>query len=301
MFVLPEVSDEELLALESRVQEAQRRRSIEGMTAFGFGEVSIALGWPSEAPRFVAKRLIPMDDAARVDAPLAAIDAYVGRFVERGHHVLPTQTRRVERPDGRHVGYVLQPVVAKDQLAETVLKTEAPAVAHPLLLAVREFVEACGGDGIMLDAQIPNFTWVDGKVSLLDVTSPGFFDQSAKLDNPMADMSNQLVPAVLRPAMVKATDDILQTYRGFHNQLTQVCVFLYRVNADAWVPPAIETFNEVLDVPIDAAVVLEKWEKNKKDFPKIKKLLQMQRAWQEKVRRVPYEYLITDSFTGEVL
>ena len=301
IFTLPEVADEELQVLEERVQAAQRTRSLDGMTVFGFGEVSIAVGWPSEAPRFVAKRLIPIDTAARMDAPLAAIDDYIRQVEASGGEVLPTETRRLDRPDGKHVGYVLQPIVDKAQLAESVLKNETPAAGHPLLVAVRDFVLACGGDHIMLDAQIPNFAWVDGTLSLLDITSPGSFDADGTLDYKMADLSTQLVPKVFRGALEKATDEILQTYRGIHNQLTQVVVFLHRVNAQAWVQPAIDTFNEVLDVPIDAAVVSEKWEKNQKDFPKVKKLFLAQRMWQEKVRRQPYEYLICDSFTGEVL
>ncbi len=300
-FTPPDVSDEELLALEARVQEAQRNRSLDGLTAYGFGEVSIALGWPTDEPRFVAKRLIPMAEAHRIDEPLAAIETLIGRVTDRGHRVLPTETRRVRRPDGQHVGYVVQPIVPKGQLAETVLATDTPTVGHPLLVAVRDFVQACGGDDVMLDAQIPNFARVDGELWLLDVTSPARFEPDGTLIDPLADLSAQLVPAVLRPALGKATNDILQTYRGVHNQLTQVAVFLRRVDAEAWVQPAIETFNEVLDEPIDPAVVAEKWEKNQKDFPKIKKLLQIQRAWQEKVRRRPYEYLITDSFTGEVI
>lgn len=300
-FTLPDVGDDELLALEARIQDAQRRRSLEGLATFGFGEVSIALGWPSEAPRFIAKRLIPMAEPHRIDEPLAGVQMLIDRVIDRGHRVLPTQTRRIERPDGQHVGYVVQPIVPKEQLAETVLATDAPVVDHPLLVSIREFVLACGGDDVMLDAQIPNFARVDGELWLLDVTSPSRFEADGTLIDPMADLSAQLVPAVLRPALGKATNDILQTYRGFHNQFTQVVVFLHRIGAEAWVPAAIETFDAVLDAPIDPAVVAEKWAKNQKDFPKIKKLLQIQRAWQEKVRRRPYEYLITDSFSGEVI
>ena len=78
-------------------------------------------------------------------------------------------------------------------------------------------------------------------------------------------------------------------------------VFLHRVGADAWVGAAIETFNEVLEVPIDQRVVHERWEQNQKDFSRLKKLARLQRAWQETVRGRPFEYLITDSFAGEVL
>ena len=299
-FAIPSVSNDELLALESRIQQAQRERSVDGLKVFGFGEVSIAIGWPTNDPRFIAKRLIPMPDAELIEAPLRAIEAFVDQVHSRGGKVLPTETRRITRADGQHVGYVVQPIVPRDMLAETMLKGE-PEAFHPLLVAVRDFVVACGGDDVALDAQIPNFAWTDGEVWLLDVTSPASFDSAGRLVCSTLDLSKQLVPAVLGPVLDKASRDIFKQYRGVRGALMQVVVFLHRVGADAWVGAAIETFNEVLEVPIDPQVVHERWEQNQKDFLRVKKLVQLQRAWQEKVRRRPFEYLITDSFSGEVL
>ncbi|MEM9521400.1 MAG: DUF6206 family protein [Actinomycetota bacterium] len=300
-YELPEISDQELLALEATIQVAQRRRSLEGLKVLGFGEVSIAVGWPVEQPRFVAKRLIPVDDAAELDEPLAAIDEFVAGVRSNGGNALPHATRRIQRDDGRHVGYVVQPLVPADELAEKVLERETPEAGHPLLVAVRDFVMATTDDHLIMDAQVPNFAWRDDEVWLLDITSPASFDANDKLVYPNLPLANQLVPALLRPALGKASTDIYKLYRYPHGALTQVAVFLHRVHADAWVEPAIATFNEVLDEPIDPAVVAARWERNVKDFPRVKKLLMIQRAWQENVRRRPYEYLITDSFTGEVL
>lgn len=298
---LPEITDDELIALEEAVRAAQATRSLDGLTVLGFGEVSIAIGWPAERPRFVAKRLIPVADATDLDGPLDAIDAFVERVRASGGRVLPHATRRVQRDDGRHVGYVVQPVVAREELAEMVLESEPPAAFHPLLVAVRDFVVGCADDDLVLDAQIPNFAWRDGEVWLLDITSPARFDAGDRLDYPNQPLANQLVPAVLRPALGKASADILRLYRGQQGALTQVVVFLHRIGAESWVEPAIATFNEVLDEPIELDEVRDRWARNVKDFPRIKKLLLAQRAWQERVRRRPYEYLITDSFTGEVL
>lgn len=300
-YQLPEISDVELLALEETIRSAQRARSLDGLTVLGFGEVSIALGWPVDEPRFVAKRLIPVDDAADLDGPLGAIDEFVDGLRASGGKVLPHATRRVRRDDGRHVGYVVQPLVRRGELAETVLTSEPPEAFHPLLVAVRDFVVRCADDHLILDAQIPNFAWRDGEIWLLDITSPARFDADGQLDYPNLPLANQLVPAPLRPALGKASADIFRLYRGHHGALTQVVVFLHRIGAEAWVEPAIATFNEALDEPIELNEVRARWERNVKEFPRVKKLLMVQRAWQEKVRRRPYEYLITDSFTGEVL
>lgn len=300
-YSLPSVSDDELLGLEAAIRHAQRNRSLDGLKVFGFGEVSIATGWPTAEPRFVAKRMLPMPERAAVDEPLAAIDEFASTLRSRGGTVLPYETRRVQRDDGLHVGYVVQPIVAKADLAETTLKTDTPEAFHPLLVAVRDFVAQCSDDHMALDAQVPNFAWVNGELQLLDITSPAGFDADGGLIYANAELSNQLVPALLRPVLAKATVDVFELYRGVAGALTQVAVFLNRVQAEAWVDPAIETFNEILDTPIERSTVDERWAQNVKDFPKIKNLLKMQRAWQEKIRRRPFEYLITDSFSGEVL
>jgi hypothetical protein len=300
-YELPVVSDDELLELEERVRMACANRSLDGLSVFGFGEVSIALGWPTKEPRFVAKRMYPMPDAAAVDEPLLAIDPFAAHVEASGRKVLPYETRRIQRPDGNHVGYLVQPIVPKEELAETVLKTDTPAANHPLLIAVRDFVVACAEDDRALDAQIPNFAWRDGEVWLLDITTPAGFDANGKLEYPMLELSQQLVPKPLAGAFTKAATDIFTLYRGVEGALTQIVVFLHRVGADAWVEPAIETFNSVLDDPIQLSVVQERWEQNVKDFPRIKKVLTIERAWREKVRRKPFEFLIADSFTGEIL
>ena len=149
-FELPVVDDTELLELEAIVQQAQRARSLDGLRVLGFGEVSIALGWPLADPRFVAKRLIPVDNADDIDEPLAAIDDFVEQLRARGGKVLPYSTRRIQRGDGAYVGYLVQPVVDRAELAETVLKNDPPAAFHPLLVAVRDYVARCTDDHMAL-------------------------------------------------------------------------------------------------------------------------------------------------------
>lgn len=300
LFPTPEATDQQLLELEALFQKAQKERSVDGLNVFGFGEVSIAVGFPSDEPSFVAKRLIPLPEKSRIDSALADIDNYINRIRQSGGSVLPTVTRRIERPDGQHVAYVVQPIVPRECLAEVVLTNEEPQAGHPLLVAVRDFAMECVSDEMAIDTQIPNFTWVDGQVSLLDITTPATFDSSGTMTYDTY-MSKQLVLLPLRGALHKATEKVLGMYRGPHGSLTQTVVFLNRVGAQAWVEPAIETFNETLDEPIDPTEVKRRWDQNAKDFPRIKKMVQMQRAWQEKVRRTPFEYLITDSFTGEII
>jgi len=300
-YELPLVTDDELLAIEKKVQAAQENRSLDGLNVYGFGEVSIALGWPTEDPRFIAKRMVPSTSAAGMEVPWKAIHAFTDGIEASEGKVLPFETRSIRRSDGNYLGYIVQPIVPKEELAETVLKTETPQPFHPLLIAVRDFVVDCSDDNLALDAQIPNFAWKDGEVQLLDISSPAWFDSNGKLDFPSMNLATSLVPTLIRPAFRKGVSDILALYRGKQGSLTQTVVFLNRIGAQDWIPAAIETFNEVLDEPIEISSVNEIWAQNVKDFPRVKKMCMAQRSWQEKVRRKPYEFLIMDSMNGKCL
>ena len=64
-FEAPAVDDDELREVEQAIQRAQRDRSVDHLHVLGLGEISVAVGWPTETPRFVAKRLLPLADSFR--------------------------------------------------------------------------------------------------------------------------------------------------------------------------------------------------------------------------------------------
>ena len=70
---------------------------------------------------------------------------------------------------------------------------------------------------------------------------------------------------------------------------------------DDWLEPVVATLNDVLDEPLDAATIRERTAKRHKDMIQLKKIMMLQRLWATKVRRQPYDFFITDSWTGEIV
>lgn len=64
----------------------------------------------------------------------------------------------------------------------------------------------------------------------------------------------------------------------------------------------VATSNQVLDdEPLDPAEIRSRLARRHKDMVMLKLLMKVQRAWATRVRRQPYDFLITDSFSGTIL
>ena len=161
-----------LQAAEAAIGDAIVRRDASRLEVLGFGEIAVAVGWPTDAPEVVLKRTAVYRSRADCERHMGAVDDYVARLAERGAAILPTSTHVVERTDGRFVGYAAQPVVARSLLAETVLEIDEPRSDHPLLGAVRDYAVRHVTPELSVDMQIPNFAWDGDQLVLLDITTP---------------------------------------------------------------------------------------------------------------------------------
>ena len=296
----PTLGDEDLAIVEEHFQKALRERSVDHLRVFGFGEISVAVGYPIDHPTAVLKRLPPNRDSAHADFQLSLIEDFRDSIVRRGGRIVPTEIRGFLRDDGLIVPYIIQPVIPKEMLADTVIATDEPTVDHPILLALYDYVMQVGDNRLTIDSQITNFAWHDDQLWLHDMSTPHTYDALGKYDG---DFSTgfQALPAVLKPLLQKEVAHIFEYYLSPTGALTQTAVFLKRIDADDWVQPALETFNARLDTPIEINEVNALYAKQLKEFPRLKQLARIQRAWQTHVRRKPYEILITNSFSGEIL
>ncbi len=299
-FVAPEVSDTELNDVDRAIQRAQIERSVEHLRVLGLGEISVAVGWPTDEPLFVAKRLLPSHNRADAQRDVDMIIDFARRIEANGGRLVGTDVRVLDRDGGGFVPYLLQPVIPGELLAERLLETETPAVDHPVLVALCNMVTEVNSADFAIDPQVPNFAWHDDELWLFDFSTPMTFDSEGRF-NGNFDSGYRTLPAVLKPVLRREVAKIFGYYRSPTHALTQTVVFLKRIGADDWVDPAMATFNTRLPDPIDRAQVDALYERQIKEFPRLKQLARVQRAWQENVRRRPYEYLITDSFSGRVL
>ena len=120
------ITDAELATLERQVWAALEAGDTSGLRVLGYGEITLVLGWPADAPRFACKRLPVFPDAARAAAYGATIAEYIEELVGRGVDVLASEWRTVAA--GADVAaYVVQPVLPGETLVPNLLRADPAA------------------------------------------------------------------------------------------------------------------------------------------------------------------------------
>ena len=301
-WVLPEVSDAELLEVERTILRAVDTRDVSELNILGMGELGLAVGWPTESPHAVFKRQAP-GPAEQLEVDRVLMHRFHDQLKSAGASVIPTDVRMITNDDGDLIPYLIQPLVERNKLAEVIIANDEPRPDHPVLMSIRTLVSSVVRDdptgGLSIDAQVTNFAWNGSGVVSLDTTPPLIWDAAS---GPLYDVGNYLtaVPAVLRPVALRLTKRAGNGYRTVRGVLELTAAYLTRINQERWVDSAIECFNEILDEPLDRATVDHRYEEMLKDIPMIKRLARLQRFWSTHVRRTRYEFFITNSFTGEI-
>lgn len=292
----------ELESAEAAIVRALESRSIDDLNVLGFGELGLAIAWPSENSAFVLKRQAPGTPATVAAGKQRMLD-YIEALERRGVSVVPTTVVDIPLARGLRVPYLIQPVLDPAELVENILAAAEPTPNHPVLLAIRDAVVAVVEDspagGLSLDAQVSNFVWHHDQLHVLD-TTPVL--QWAAGSGPLHDVGNYLnaVPAPVRPVAMKMTRKVGEAYRTQHGCFFRAVAYLRRIELEHWTDAAIQCFNEVLDQPIDRAVADAEYAASVKELPNIKRLARAQRHWTETIRRQRYEFFITDSFAGKI-
>ncbi|MEL6985112.1 MAG: DUF6206 family protein [Actinomycetota bacterium] len=297
----PEVSDEALREADAAIDRAIAARDTSDLHVLGFGEFSVALGWPTAAPEYVLKRALVYDSRASCQAHFDTIQGFVDMLEANGADVIASSLHVVERPDGRASGYVTQPLVPKDLLAQTALDRDEPRADHPVVLAHRDMaVHHCTPE-YAVDLQVPNFAFDGDRYAYLDITSPVTWDADGTFTGPIPDELVRMVPAPIRPTFRKEYAKAASGFRTLPGALHAALVFLHRGGHGQWAPAFAEAFNELLDEPIDLDAARADYERFEKVIPMVKRTSRLQRWWQTTVRRGTYDTFITDSFSGELL
>ncbi len=295
------VDDISLEAAEAAISDAIERRDASDLTVLGFGEISVAIGWPTAAPSVVLKRTVVYRDRADCERHMKSVADYVERLGQRGAAVVPTSVHVIERGDGRFAGYAAQPVVPKSLLAETVFKTDEPRSDHPLLTAVRDYAVQHVTPELSVDMQIPNFAWDGERLVLLDITTPIVFTTDGEYDFEVTPEIFALLPAPMRRMALREVMRILHIYQSVPDALSFVVSLLYRIDQQRWAPAAAENFAAELTEPVDLDKAEAEHRRLVKVLPFLARSSMAERWWSTKVRRRPYDFFITDSFSGELL
>ena len=129
------LQEAELRALDAAVDAALESGDEAGLPVLGYGEISLVLAWPADAPRFACKRLPVFADRGRFDRYRRTLVDYLDAISAAGVRPVPTDLRPVERGDGTVAGFAVQPIVPAQTLATAVLAGVAPDAGHPLVEA----------------------------------------------------------------------------------------------------------------------------------------------------------------------
>ena len=286
---------------EATIGAAIAARNADTLKVLGFGEISVAVGWPTNEPTMVLKRMAVYANRSDSERDTAAIAEYVERLLAAGADVLPTTTHVVPTTDGRFAGYAVQPFVPKEFLAETTIEQDEPRADHPLLLALRDFAVRHVTPELSADMQLTNFAWDGTRLVLIDITTPIVFTPAGEFAFQISPELLAAIPRFMRGTALKETMSILGKYRSLPDTFQLVLVLLHRIGQGRWVPAAATVFNQAIDTPLDLDAVANEYNRFKKVIPIIKRSAMLQRWWITKVRKRSYDGFITDSFTGAVL
>jgi hypothetical protein len=287
------IGHQELTALEERVDAALDRADPSGLRVLGFGEISLVLGVPDAEPAWAAKRLPPFTDDAGVDAFIAVFDRYLATLTERGVDVVETTVERIPRPDGRVVVYCVQPVLSTTTLAPAVVASGADTEAEQVLRAIVATVHDVVDERVGLDAQLSNWAWVDGRLRYFDVTTPVLRDAHGASE---LDVSVFLAsfPWALRPALARlVVPGIIARYHAPRTVILDLAANLHKEHLERWIPLVINSADFV-DPALTEAEVRKDYTSDARLWEVIQRIRRVDRAWQRRVRRRPYPFLLPE-------
>lgn len=288
------IPEAELARVEAAIGTALDTDDHGGLSILGYGEISVTVGWPAGGPRWACKRLPPFPDHPAAIRYGALVREYVTRLRALGVGVVDTDVRFLDRPDGRVVVHLVQPVLEPATLGPAVLAAADPATGHPLVGSIVAATVA-GSDGtIGVDAQLTNWAWVDGRALNVDVTTPFLYDPAGR---PRLDLDLFLgaLPWVVRASQRRAAPRIVARWSSARWALTDLAMNLYKDDLAAWIPAVAEAADAHLDESLDVDGLRRRYDAEAALWVRLDRLKRIDRWWQRRVRRRRYEFLVPPS------
>ncbi len=290
---------DELLVLHNLVERSLERRDLSALNVLGLGEMSIALGWPIDDPTIVCKRT-PVFTAAQFAVYKKVVSQYVADVEQLGISVVDTIPMCIENDD-QVTGYLVQEKLPSDTLGHHLLASTAPDSEHPFLLALGSAISTVT-ERLSIDAQVSNWSWDGSTLTLIDVGTPFAWDASGDVVFDMGPFA-AMISKPFRPIVRNDLTKVLRRWQTPRGVAVDIVANLHRVNLENWIAPSIEAFNQAVspEEPITATEARVIFDEDLKTFPRLKKLQQIERTWQTKVRRKTYPFFIQNSFDGSII
>jgi hypothetical protein len=285
----------DLAGLDHAYRRSLRLGRPAGLPVVGYGEISLAFGWPPDAPTVVAKSLPTFPDAGRLRAYVGLLEEYLATLADRGVEPLPTAVRWVGAP-GRGRTYALQPWLPAAAIVPAVLaragRDEGEALLADIVAAVCRAVDPVVG----LDGQASNWAVLDGRLRYLDVSTPMLRD-SAGRDRLDVDLLVEAVPWLLRRPVARfVAPSILSPYHDRRQVVLDLAGNLLRERLAAWIPVVLQVAEPHVDPPLGAAEVARYYRGNARLWSAVQRLRRADRWWQRTIRRRPYPSLLPEQY-----
>lgn len=286
------LSEAELRELDERVEAALSSGDESGLPMLGYGEISMVLGWPPEAPRYACKRLPPFRSRERFEAFRETLEDYLEALRAAGVRVVETEMRAIAQGDGTVAGYVVQPLLPSEELAPAVLGGLDPDTGHPLVEALAATIAAAVSPSVGLDAQLSNWTWNGSELTYFDVTTPLIWsaEGECRLD---LDLLVEAFPALLRwPLRRFVAPGILDTFRDRRKVYLDFAGNLLKERLEGWLPAFLERMNARIDEPLSEEEVRRHYRSDARLWAALLWIRRLDRAWRRRVRHRPYPFLL---------
>ena len=287
------MSEAPLTEVEAAVQRSLATGDDGALGVLGYGEISLVVGWPADAPAWACKRLPVFEGSWAADRYGDVFARYLEVLGDRGVEVLPSTFETLPGADGGRVGYVVQPVLDPATLGPEVLRAADPDPDHPLVRQVCRLVVEAVDARVGLDAQISNWAMTDaGAVRYLDVTTPLLFDADGRLELDL-DLFLAAFPWALRPPIRRfVAPGVADAYRDRRSVLVDLAANLFKERLDGWVPAVLDGIDGLVEPKVTVDEVRRHYRSDARLWETMLRLRRADRWWQRRVRRRSYPFLL---------
>jgi len=288
-----------LIALEHEVREALRTGEVSNLSILGYGEISAVLAFDGADGASVAKRLPRFPSQAAFEAYAALFAEYLDTLRTAGVHVLDSKLSAIpnlEHRDGGVIAYCVQPCLAPESLLVEGLRSASEVDAKEILRTLTETIRGAVSRRVGLDGQCSNWVMKQGTIRYLDVTTPLLRDAAGRerLDTELFLAS---LPWALRPA-VRAflLRSILDKYYEPRGVILDLAGNLLKEGLERQLVWALEVSNGLATDeergPITPEEARAYYQDDARTWALLQRLRRVDRAWQRKVRRRSYPFLL---------
>lgn len=283
--------------LDHAAETAIKRGSAGGLKIIGYGDVTLVIAWPTIQPRYAVKRLPLFSSLARFNRYQELVSLYIAKLAERGVSVVPTEVRGISAADGTVRGYIIQPFYDQEVLLTSILRTCSDHHGRELLDALTGLIFGAIDPEVGIDAAVPNWALVDGRLCTFDISTPWLRDRDGK-DLMDVDHLFQVYPWMVRALLRKFF--FQELLDGIHEPrmiVMDTAANMIRWQNARWLDTFLELANARLDQPMTRAEVEKRSASDLKIYPLMHRLRTMDRWWQQNMRRRPYGTLLPPRYT----